>query len=400
MTQVDSSATRTEGRHATNNRGAGKPELRSGRPNKYLLNVSHLKKRYGDWLAIDDVSFSVAAGEFFTLLGPSGCGKTSTLRCVAGLETPFAGEIDISGETVYSSTQGIQIPANRREIAMVFQSYAIWPHMTVFKNVAFPLQARGVRGAELKSRVLAALETVGLASLADRPAPLLSGGQQQRVALARAIITNSKLLLLDEPLSNLDAALRIQMRSELRDLQRRIGATMIYVTHDQEEAMSLSDRIAVMLNGKIVEVDTPKNLYHRPRTAFTAKFVGQSDLIPCEVPGLPRDGKLVVSTQFGPVVSAVFSETIKPGQHSLLVRPEHIHILPSSPAPSGMENLFPGKIDSSMFSGRFLDYRVAIANASIHVQTPSNAEWQKGDAVAIHLPPNHSVVVEGRLDAA
>ena len=363
-------------------------------PGETLLQVTNLNTRYGSYLAIDNVSFAVGSGEFFTLLGPSGCGKTSTLRCIAGLETPYAGEIRIGNRIVYSSGEGIQVPPNRRDIAMVFQSYAIWPHMTVFKNVAFPLQARGVAGEELKTRVYAALETVGLGSLAERPAPLLSGGQQQRVALARAIVTNSKLLLLDEPLSNLDATLRVQMRSELRDLQRRLGVTMIYVTHDQEEAMSLSDRIAVMLNGAIVEVDAPQNLYHRPRTAFTAKFIGQSELIPGQVREAPRDGKVAVSTSLGTVISKVFPGSVKPGNYSLLVRPEHIEIRPSSDA-AGKENVYVGKIESGMFSGRLIDYRVAVGNTKINVQTLSGSEFAVGDAVNVYLPPERCVVVEG-----
>jgi iron(III) transport system ATP-binding protein len=370
----------------------GRPPAQAG---DGLLRVSHLNTRYGTYLAINDVSFSVAAGEFFTLLGPSGCGKTSTLRCIAGLETPSSGEIAIGKDAVYSSERGILVPANRREIAMVFQSYAIWPHMTVFKNVAFPLQARGIGGAELKSRVHAALETVGLAAMADRPAPMLSGGQQQRVALARAIITNSQLLLLDEPLSNLDATLRIQMRSELRDLQRRIGATMIYVTHDQEEAMSLSDRIAVMLNGSIVEVDTPQNLYHRPHKAFTARFIGQSELIPCDVPVGAREGKVVVSTPIGPVTSASFPKTVAPGRHYLLMRPEHIQLRTPGHTPDDGTNVFSGTIETSMFSGRLIDYGVRINGTSVNAQTLSNAQWKRGDAVSIHIPPTHCVVVEG-----
>jgi iron(III) transport system ATP-binding protein len=360
-----------------------------------LLRVSHLNTRYGSYLAINDVSFSVAAGEFFTLLGPSGCGKTSTLRCVAGLETPSSGEIAIGKDVVYSSDSKVAVPANRRDIAMVFQSYAIWPHMTVFKNVAFPLQARGIGGAELKNRVHAALETVGLAAMAERPAPMLSGGQQQRVALARAIITNSRLLLLDEPLSNLDATLRIQMRSELRDLQRRIGATMIYVTHDQEEAMSLSDRIAVMLSGSIVEVNSPQNLYHRPRKAFTARFIGQSELVPCEVTHLARDGKIVVSTPIGPVTSASVPDGVSKGKHFLLMRPEHVQLHTAGSASPETTNTFPGTIESSMFSGRLIDYRINVNGTPINVQTLSNSQWKNGDPVIVHIPPVHCVVVEG-----
>jgi iron(III) transport system ATP-binding protein len=360
-----------------------------------MLDISRLVKRYGGWLAINDVSLSVARGEFFTLLGPSGCGKTSTLRCIAGLEMPDSGEIRIGDQPVFSSAARIAVAANRRDLAMVFQSYAIWPHMTVFENVAFPLRARRIGGAALKQRVTAALATVGLGALADRPAPLLSGGQQQRVALARAIVSDSKLLLLDEPLSNLDAELRLQMRSELRELQSRLGVTMIYVTHDQEEAMSLSDRIAVMLNGSVVEVDTPDNLYLRPRHAFTAKFVGQSDLIECDVAEPPRGGTVTVSTPFGNIASTVFPETLSPGRNSLLVRPEHIELLPPGAVGADRTNVFEGRIASSMFLGRLFDHRVAIGDRSLQVQTLSNARWQQGDTVHVRLPQSRCVVVAG-----
>ncbi|MFG1311186.1 ABC transporter ATP-binding protein [Xanthobacter tagetidis] len=374
---------------------SGRPAATPGAGDEALLRISHLKKRYGAWLAVDDVSFSVAAGEFFTMLGPSGCGKTSTLRCIAGLEMPFEGEIVIDRKLVYSAAQRIQVPANHRDIAMVFQSYAIWPHMSVFGNVAFPLEARGVRGAELKSRVGAALETVGLAAMADRPAPMLSGGQQQRVALARAIVANAKLLLLDEPLSNLDAALRIQMRAELRNIQRRLGATMIYVTHDQEEAMSLSDRIAVMRNGKIVEIGAPQDLYHRPRSVFTAQFVGQSEVLPCDLPAAPAGGRVEARAPFGVVMCTGVPQGIGPGRHGLLVRPEHIQILPRGSVPEGLPNRFPARIESRSFSGRLIDYHAAVGASSLAVQTLSTSEWEVGAPVVLHMPPAHCIVVEG-----
>jgi len=245
-----------------------------------MLTLSELRMDYplgyGTVAALQGISLEVAAGEFFTLLGPSGCGKTTVLRSIAGLETPTGGAIRIAGDTVFSAEQGINVPPNRRDISMVFQSYAIWPHMTVGANVAFPLEGTRLSRAERNAEVQRALDLVGLGGHAERPAPLLSGGQQQRVALARAFVKNAKLLLLDEPLSNLDAKLREQMRDELRDLQKRVGTTTVYVTHDQDEALAMSDRIAMMRDGRVVEIGSPEDLYLRPRKRFTAEFLGRT----------------------------------------------------------------------------------------------------------------------------
>jgi iron(III) transport system ATP-binding protein len=224
------------------------------------------------------VSFGVKRGEIYTLLGPSGCGKTTSLRALAGLETPDRGRITLGDRVVFSAEDGINLSPDRRRIGMVFQSYAIWPHMTVAGNVAYPLQAQRLAQKDIDRRVGQALEVVGLAHLHDRPAPSLSGGQQQRVALARAIVAEPELLLLDEPLSNLDAKLRGQMRRELAALQRRLGRTTVYVTHDQEEALALSHRIALMRDGEIVEDGDPVSMYEHPRHPFTAAFLGATSL--------------------------------------------------------------------------------------------------------------------------
>jgi iron(III) transport system ATP-binding protein len=230
--------------------------------------------------AVDDVTLEAPEGKILTLLGPSGCGKTTTLRCLAGLERPDDGEIRFGSRVVFSRAQGVFVPPEQRHIGMVFQSYAIWPHMTVFENVAYPLRVRRVNPGEIRKRVQAALELVGLAALADRPAPYLSGGQQQRVALARALVYEPEVLLLDEPLSNLDAKVREQVREELRALQRQLNITTVYVTHDQIEALALSDVVAVMRDGKVLEVGTPRDLYERPRTRFVAQFLGTTNLLP------------------------------------------------------------------------------------------------------------------------
>jgi iron(III) transport system ATP-binding protein len=252
-----------------------------------VLTVKNLRKSFsserGVVNAVDDVSFSVASGEFFTLLGPSGCGKSTTLRCVAGLEKISSGTIEIDGEIVASESRFVE--SNRRPISMVFQSYAIWPHMTVLGNVTFPLSYRGSEGSgrlgrdKRRERGMEALRLVQLDHLADRDAPFLSGGQQQRVALARALVVRPKLLLLDEPLSNLDAKLREEMRIEIKELTGRLGISTIYVTHDQAEALSMSDRIAVMSEGKILQLGAPRQIYLEPLSTSVARIVGNVNVL-------------------------------------------------------------------------------------------------------------------------
>jgi iron(III) transport system ATP-binding protein len=248
-----------------------------------FVRLEGLTKRFGAMAAVADLSLSVAQGESVTLLGPSGCGKTTTLRMVAGLETPDAGRIEIDGTVVYDRDRGINLPPERRKIGMVFQSYAIWPHMTVAQNVGFPLAVRHVHATEIGDRVRKALAMVGLNGFEKRPATQLSGGQQQRVALARALIHEPAVLLLDEPLSNLDVKLREQMRMELKMLQHRLNLTFINVTHDQVEALSVSDRIAILNEGRIEQVGSPRDLYERPITPFVRDFLGKSATLPGRV---------------------------------------------------------------------------------------------------------------------
>ncbi|WP_342364027.1 ABC transporter ATP-binding protein [Terrarubrum flagellatum] len=254
-----------------------------------FVSVEQLAIDYGEFRAVDEVSFGIEAGQQVTLLGPSGCGKTTTLRAVAGLERPRAGRIVIDGKAVFDGATGVDAPPEKRGLSMVFQSYAIWPHMTVFENVAFPFRVRGRPASEAKPAVDKALALVDLARFADRPATMLSGGQQQRVALARAIAFGAKVVLLDEPLSNLDAQLRIQMRDELADLRRRLGFTALYVTHDQEEAFSLSDHIIVMRGGRIEQAGKPQDIYSSPRTRFVAEFLGVRNIVECELTGAGDD---------------------------------------------------------------------------------------------------------------
>src|SRR5436309_7780154 len=242
------------------------------------IEVADLVVRYDAVPAVDGVSFTVAQGEHVTLLGPSGCGKTTTLRAIAGLEQPVGGSIRIDGETVFSAAQRRNVPTERRGVSMVFQSYAVWPHMSVAENVAYGLRVRKLPKAQIAEAVERALELVQMRALADRSAALLSGGQQQRVALARAIAFSPTVLLFGEPLSNLDAKLRAEMRVELRALQRRLGVTSLYVTHDQEEALAISDRVIVMNVGGIEQIGAPEDIYNRPKTRFVADFVGSANL--------------------------------------------------------------------------------------------------------------------------
>ena len=247
------------------------------------LQVKGLRKKFGRLQAVDDVSFDVNQGELLTLLGPSGCGKSTTLRLIAGLERPDEGDISLNSRVVASGNQRVFTPPEKRGMGMVFQNYAVWPHMTVYQNVVLPLQARRVPASDLRRRTMEALDTVGLAAVADKPAPFLSGGQQQRVALARALVSDPEVLLLDEPFSNLDARLRDDMRLQLRDVQRRLGVTSVFVTHDQTEAMMLSDRVLVMHAGRVEQAGSPREVYESPRSQFVMDFLGQVNHLPASV---------------------------------------------------------------------------------------------------------------------
>lgn len=330
-----------------------------------MLEVRNLQRIFrvgnGEVKALGGVSQRVEEGEFFVLLGPSGSGKTTLLRCVAGLEIPDAGEILIDDATVFSAEKGICVPPEDRKIGMVFQSYAIWPHMTVFQNVALPL-TRGrkkIAKSLVRERVYEALELVQLEDYAERPSPLLSGGQQQRVALARALAVNPKLLLMDEPLSNLDARLREDMRGQIRELAKRLKITVLYVTHDQVEAMVVADRIAVMSLGFIVSVGAPEELYEGPANRVVAEFFGSINWIEAETVGggtlETTLGRLETLANEPPGVSGTIG-----------IRPEDLEL---SGAPTGRENEFEGALVSRTFLGDQFVHEIRIGEVSIHTKT-------------------------------
>jgi iron(III) transport system ATP-binding protein len=365
------------------------------------LGVADLGKSYAGAedgaRAVDGVSFEVEEGKFYTLLGPSGCGKTTTLRCIAGLERTDVGTIVLGGKVVSSHHPNSFTRPDERDIGMVFQSYAIWPHMTVYDNVAFPLRAVGrtkrkMRRNEIPARVMEALETVQLASFAERPATKLSGGQQQRLALARALVRQPKLLLLDEPLSNLDASLRELMRTELRRLQRQVGITTLYVTHDQSEALSMSNRVAVMENGKIVQEATPRQLYRRPATRFVAEFVGRTNLLEATILGKGRGETLRLDTPAG-IIEAICPTAIREhDKASLSIRPENLHLSAEEPA-SGVANVLRGRVEYVLFLGESAEYHISIGNQLLISRQHPDVEFRRRSEVFVEFPTEHCIVV-------
>ncbi|MEM2703540.1 MAG: ABC transporter ATP-binding protein [Candidatus Bathyarchaeia archaeon] len=325
-------------------------------------------KRYGTVGAVNGISFELTKGCFTTLLGPSGCGKTTTLRCIAGLENPDDGEVIMDGKVLFSKESRVNIPPNQRDMGMVFQSYAIWPHMNVFDNIAFPLKIKKVPLTEIKDRVRKVLELVELSGLENRPATQLSGGQQQRVALARALITEPKLLLLDEPLSNLDAKLREEMRLKLRELQRKLDITTLYVTHDQVEAFSLSDDIKIMFNGKIVDEGTPEKLYTSPCNEEVAEFLGCKNKIPAKLKTfLNKEGLACIETPVGELLCYI-PKRMSSTSFNLYIRPTSIKIYTSKP--EGAVNVLKGKIVNMVYLGSdYLEYFVDLGeNICIRVR--------------------------------
>ena len=324
--------------------------------------VRDLVKIYGSNRVVDRVSFTVGKGEFVGLLGPSGCGKTTTLRAIAGLEEADGGLISIDGETVSDHASGVAVPPHVRDVGMVFQSYAVWPHMTVAENVAFPLKVKRRPAKEVAERVAWALGIVGLAELRDRQPSQLSGGQQQRVALARAIVGQPRALLFDEPLSNLDAKLRDQTRAEIRRLQKELGVAALYVTHDQAEALSMADRVIVMSNGRIMQAGAPKELYRAPANRFVADFVGTASFL--DVTPVAGRGYALSN---GTVLALDADGAGRSGPMQLMLRPEQVTLWPPGhPPPAGSEAL-PGKVREAHYLGAFTEYIVDVAGGAVKV---------------------------------
>ncbi|MCX7361178.1 MAG: ABC transporter ATP-binding protein [Alphaproteobacteria bacterium] len=349
------------------------------------IEVKNLVVRYGDQTAVNGVSFTVGRGEHVTLLGPSGCGKTTTLRAIAGLEQPTAGSIRIDGETMYDSEVRRIVPTEQRGVSMVFQSYAVWPHMTVFDNVAYGLRVRKQGKDEIKANVERALDLVQMRHLAERGASKLSGGQQQRVALARAIAFSPTVVLFDEPLSNLDAKLRAEMRVELRELQRRLGITSVYVTHDQEEALAISDRVIVMNVGVIEQIGTPQEIYDRPRTRFVADFVGSANLIKGRLTG-PN----LFTADGGVELRATVPHKPNGRESEMALRTAYIDL---EPQPG--DNHVPGTVRQRLFHGDFVQYVIDSPIGKLIVRRPPVNLLEEGAAVTVSFAPEHCVVLEG-----
>lgn len=347
--------------------------------------------------AVRNLTFEVADGEIFTLLGPSGCGKTTTLRVIAGLEVPEAGSIHFGDRPIVVVSRRLHVPPEKRGVGMVFQSYAIWPHMTVAENIAFALKGRGIRRTEIEDRVHRIIELVGLTGLARRPGPLLSGGQQQRVALARALVTEPRLLLLDEPFNSLDAKLRDQMRYELHQLQRRLSIAVILVTHDQIEALMLSRRIAVMNQGVFQQQGSPQELYEKPANEFVRDFLGRTLLLRADVLSRQSSGTFKVTVRGGPdcVVTGHAADPAQPASGSwfLAVRPEDIELIPARVAAEPPIGTIAGTVRAALFTGDRIEYQVEVeSQGTLSVCGNRHSQIDEGRPVWLKLrPEGHSI---------
>lgn len=380
---------------------ANAPASRAREP---AVRLDGLSKTYpgAQARAVDALSLDIEDGEVFTLLGPSGCGKTTTLRMVAGLETPDEGDIRFGGREVVVSGRRFRLPPDKRDVGMVFQSYAIWPHMTVEENVAFPLAARRVKRSEIRERVAHALELVNLPGLQKRPAPLLSGGQQQRVALARALVIEPKVLLLDEPFSNLDAKLREQMRVELKLLQKRLNIAILFVTHDQIEALSLSSRVALMNLGVVRQQGPPQALYEEPADEFVRDFIGKTVLLRGRVMGGNPSGQAAVAVPGGPDC-VIFGRSYNPegletGQDVFLAaRPEDISLRPAESGAAPPSGAIAGVVSAALFTGERVEYQVEVEEqGTLQVFGERRDPVSEGGAVWLApRPDGHSVWASG-----
>ena len=361
----------------------------------HAVEIRNLTKKFGSVTVINDVSFTVKRGETVTLLGPSGCGKTTTLRCIAGLEEPTSGSIRIGNAVVFDGDQKFELEPEKRNVGMVFQSYAIWPHMTVGENVRFPLDIKKLPLKDRNDKVAEILKSVGLGDYVNRPASQLSGGQQQRVALARALVFEPSVVLFDEPLSNLDANLRDHMRNELQDLQSRIGFTAIYVTHDQREALSLSDEVIVMNGGRIDQIGRPEEVFAQPRTVFTARFLGCSNIFKGRMSAAPE--KSVLAVQVSPNISLS-------GQHhgeapsegtemAVVIRSNKIRLSRQDCASEGDMQRFAGVVHSKVFFGSYVEYGVRVGDLYMKADCDVGTHYVVGEDVFVAVSHSDCLVV-------
>ena len=357
-----------------------------------FIEIQNLFKRFKDVVAINHIRLEVDKGEMLTLLGPSGCGKTTTLRCIAGLEKPDEGDIVIDGKPMLS--QGFVEPS-KRGIGMVFQNYAVWPHMKVYSNIVYGLKIQKMSRQQMNEKAQKVLDLVGLSGLEDRYPAQLSGGQQQRVALARALVGNPKVLLLDEPLSNLDAKLREELRFEIKSLVRRMGITSVYVTHDQAEAMVISDRIAVMESGNIVQLGSAQEIYSTPANRFVADFIGTMNFMPGKVVQVLQDsGQAHVHTEFSEKLLCAVpdSQSVKAGEEVFAsIRPEDVEIY-AEPPQTG-ENLFKGTIAHKAYLGNFLYFFVNVNDTMIRAQVPHYVPQEEGQELYLVLNPKKCMIL-------
>ncbi len=352
-----------------------------------LLTIAGLSKTFGDTVAVADLALEVSAGEMLALLGPSGCGKTTTLRMIAGLERPTSGEIVFAGRAMSSSADGVFVPPDRRNFGMVFQSYALWPHMTVEQNVGYPLKLRRTPRAEIQERVDATITLMGLAAFARRTVNTLSGGQQQRAALARALVYSPAMVLFDEPFSNLDTQLRAQMRAELKALQKSVQMTGVFVTHDQTEALSLADRIAIMRAGKIEQLGTPEDVYERPVSRFVYDFLGKSITFSGVVRSVESNGEVIVAAGDGESIvrarAANAASLATNAEVAISVRPGFVQVLPESAALPAGWNVVAATIEQLMYVGDRYEARMGIGSTSTLVEVPGDHRWQAGERVRL-----------------
>ena len=357
-----------------------------------FIEIQNLLKRFKDVIAVNRIQLEIDKGEMLTLLGPSGCGKTTTLRCIAGLEKPEEGDIIIDGQPMLS--QGF-VPSSKRGIGMVFQNYAVWPHMKVFSNIVYGLKLQKISKPKIREQAQQVLELVGLAGLEDRYPAQLSGGQQQRVALARALVTHPKVLLLDEPLSNLDAKLREELRFEIKSLVRRMGITAVYVTHDQAEAMVISDRIAVMDSGNVVQIGNPRDIYQEPANRFVADFIGTMNFMSGEVVAvMDAQSTVSVRTEFSDNLLCATPDSASATLGASVyasIRPEDVEV--STEPPQAKENVFKGEIVHKAYLGNFLFFFVSVNDTMIRVQAPHHLAQEEGQEIFLYLNPQKCMIL-------